>query len=216
MHRRSLELREIRHVETAIARAARHDDGARLHRLVVADTQQIAPAVLVRRDRSADLPGPVSPFRRRTSAPDCRRAPSAPFPKCRWEIRDSSRCARRRRPVRRRRGNRARSPTIPPTPHRRQQPIPPAPRRRSPRHRPSSHRSAAPGRCSARARSRWDCAAICHSGRARWADDAGRHESARSRSWRKSRYRNRARDAAGRFARETPASATRRHDRRGR
>jgi len=48
MDGRSLELRQVRQIETAIERATRHDHAARLQRLVIADAQHIASAVRVR------------------------------------------------------------------------------------------------------------------------------------------------------------------------
>ena len=121
---------------------------------------------------------------------------------------------RTRRPVRRRRGSRARSPRGLPT---RRTPRPrgrPGRRRRSRRRRASPDRSGAPGRCSAPARSRSGCAAACRSGRARSADGAGSTWKRSTRVCAQASPSGSSAGAAGRCGRGSPAAGARRRRRR--
>ena len=145
----ALEAGEVFDIRPAVARAARHHDGARAHQLAAVGRKRqraIVARAIQRRDRR-----PGSASARRISAPGCRRGRPAPCRKCRWGSRDSFRSGRWRRPGRRTRGRRTPRPTILRKPHRRRWRARPD-RCRPPRRRRACH---GPRRRSCRSRRRW-------------------------------------------------------------
>ena len=77
---RSFEFAEIWQIKTTITRSARQHHGARLQGLVIANAQDVASAVFNCPAHPTDALLPESPFPRRTSAPDYRRAPINAMP----------------------------------------------------------------------------------------------------------------------------------------